>query len=110
MTRVELATVIESVDFHGDTRMVIRAIVERGKFRPLDPLPSQWREGQELNLEVRATTETPANSNEHPSGSSEFALDSEDDSDWSDIERVWAECNVNSGKPRPRRDELHDRD
>jgi hypothetical protein len=76
--------------------MVIRAIIERGKFRPLDPIPSEWHEGQELNLDVLAKPGRPENSGGLPG--------------WSDLEQVWAECDVNSGQPRPRRDDLHDRD
>jgi hypothetical protein len=33
---------------------LIRAVVEEGRLRPLDPLPSEWREGQAVSLEVSA--------------------------------------------------------
>ena len=36
---------------------MIRAVIEGGRLRPLDPLPLQWREGQEVGLEISAPAE-----------------------------------------------------
>jgi hypothetical protein len=36
--------------FTGNLVVVIRAIVEHGMIRPLDPLPVEWVDGQELRV------------------------------------------------------------
>jgi hypothetical protein len=39
---------------------MIRAILRKGKIRPVDKLPSHWREGQELIVEGCAPSDDPA--------------------------------------------------
>jgi hypothetical protein len=38
---------------------MIRAILKKGKIRPLDELPAHWREGQELIVEGCAPSDDP---------------------------------------------------
>jgi hypothetical protein len=43
--------------------MVIRAIVEHGQIRPLEPLPAEWADGRELRVleaEPREAPEEPS--------------------------------------------------
>jgi hypothetical protein len=35
---------------------MIRAIVENGQIRPLDPLPAEWNEGREVIVEAAEST------------------------------------------------------
>jgi hypothetical protein len=35
---------------------MIRAIIQNGHIRPLDPLPAEWTEGQEVVVEAREST------------------------------------------------------
>ena len=37
-----------------------KAILERGMIRPIEPLPPDWRDGQELSVEKAEPTERPA--------------------------------------------------
>ena len=39
---------------------MIRAILKKGKIQPVDALPPQWREGQELIVEGGAPSDDPA--------------------------------------------------
>jgi hypothetical protein len=39
---------------------MIRAIFKKGKIQPVDALPPQWREGQELIVEGGAPSDDPA--------------------------------------------------
>ena len=39
---------------------MIRAILKKGKIRPLDELPAHWREGQELIVEGCEPSDDPA--------------------------------------------------
>lgn len=36
-----------------------KAVLEHGVIRPIEPLPSDWRDGQELRVEKAETAETP---------------------------------------------------
>ena len=38
---------------------MVRAVVNRGEIRPLEPLPLDWQEGQALRVEKMDETETP---------------------------------------------------
>lgn len=37
-----------------------KAVLERGVIRPLEPLPPDWRDGQELRVEKVEPVDTPA--------------------------------------------------
>jgi hypothetical protein len=39
---------------------VIRAILKKGRIQPLDELPEQWRDGQELFIEACQPSDDPA--------------------------------------------------
>ena len=38
---------------------MVKAVVSRGKIRPLEPLPADWQEGQPLRVEKADGDETP---------------------------------------------------
>jgi hypothetical protein len=70
--------------------MVIRAIVEHGQIRPLEPLPSEWVEGYELRI---VEAEAPSYTGDTESWIKEMdALSAEanDPKDWARIEEVLA--------------------
>ena len=81
--------------------MVIRAVVERGQIRLLEPLPADWVEGRELRvLEAESGT---AQGDEGDTWSREMdALTAEgnDPEDWARVEAVLAEANAKATGPR----------
>jgi len=44
----------------GEDANMPKAILEHGLIRPLEPLPPDWRDGQELRVEKADSTESPA--------------------------------------------------
>ena len=84
---------------------VINATVEGGLLRPDRPLDLP------PNTRVRLVIEPLGEDSEVADGSA-TAIESrppEDQAAWDDLERLWGESDVDSGAPRPTRDDLHDR-
>ncbi len=76
--------------------MVIRAVVEHGQIRLLEPLPSDWVEGRELRI-------LDAESGEGPEGMDTWALemdaltaDADDPEDWARVEAALAEADAHA--------------
>jgi len=74
---------------------IVNATVENGVLKPDAPLclPSMSR--------VRLTIEplTPSDEEAAPG----------QDSAWAELDRIWEDVDIDSGGPRPSRDQLHDR-
>ncbi len=74
--------------------MVIRAIVEQGQIRPLDPLPSEWIEGRELRVLEAESHEGPDEADTWSREMDILAAEPDDPQDWAHIEAALANADI----------------
>jgi hypothetical protein len=74
--------------------MVIRAIIDHGQIRPLEPLPSDWVDGRELQVleaESRNALEEP---DMWSAEMDRLAAELDDPEDWARIDAALAEADM----------------
>jgi hypothetical protein len=72
--------------------MVIRAIVECGLIRPLEPLPTEWIDGQELRVVEAGTREESEEPDSWCAEMDTLAAELADPEDWARIEAALTEA------------------
>jgi hypothetical protein len=78
----------------GSCVMVIRAIVEHGQIRPLEPLPSEWVDGRELRVLEAGSGELPEEPDTWCEEMDTLAAELNDPEDWARIEAALAEADI----------------
>jgi len=74
--------------------MVIRAIIEQGQIRPLEPLPSEWVEGRELRVLEAESHDGPDGADTWSREMDILAADPADPEDWAHIEAALADADI----------------
>ncbi len=74
--------------------MVIRAIVEQGRIRPLEPLPSEWVEGRELRVLEAEPHDGPDEGDRWSREMDKLAAETDDPEDWAHIEAALADADI----------------
>jgi hypothetical protein len=72
--------------------MVIRAVVEHGKIRLLEPMPPQWVEGRELCIVLADSDEISEGADTWSVEMDALAAEADDPDDWARIDAVLAEA------------------
>jgi len=72
--------------------MVIRAIVEHGQIRPLEPLPSEWADGRELHVLEAGSPEGQEEPDTWCAEMDGLAAALDDPEDWARIEAALVEA------------------
>jgi hypothetical protein len=74
--------------------MVIRAVVERGQIRPLEPLPSEWVDGRELRVLEAESGHEPEELDAWCAEMNALAGELDDPEDWARIEAALADADT----------------
>jgi hypothetical protein len=74
--------------------MVIRAIVERGLIRPLEPLPKEWVDGRELRVLEAESSERPEEPDMWCAEMDTLSAEIDDPEDWARIEAALAAADI----------------
>jgi len=74
--------------------MVIRAIVERGLIRPLEPLPKEWVDGLELRVLEADSCERLVEPDAWSAEMDALSAEIDDCDDWARIEAALAEADI----------------
>jgi hypothetical protein len=72
--------------------MVIRAVVERGQIRLLEPMPSEWVEGRELCILEASSDEVTRESDTWSVEMDALTAEANDPDDWARIDAALAEA------------------
>jgi hypothetical protein len=72
--------------------MVIRAVVEHGQIRLLEPMPSEWVEGRELCILEANSDEVPKERDTWSLEMDALTAEADDPEDWARIDRALAEA------------------
>jgi hypothetical protein len=74
--------------------MVIRAVVEHGQIRLLEPLPSEWVEGRELRILEAGSGESPEEVDKWRLEMNALTAEADDPADWARIEAALSEADA----------------
>jgi hypothetical protein len=74
--------------------MVIRAVVEQGQIRLLEPLPSEWVEGRELRVLEAESAEDTQENELWIQEMNALAREANDPEDWARMAEVLAEADT----------------
>jgi hypothetical protein len=74
--------------------MVIKAIVEHGQIRLLEPLPAEWVEGRELRILEAASGESQEEGDTWSLEMDALTAEADDPEDWARIEAALAEADA----------------
>jgi hypothetical protein len=72
--------------------MIIRAIVEHGQIRLLEPMPSEWVDGRELCILEAESEDDSGGSDTWCHEMDALAADADDPEDWARIDAALAEA------------------
>lgn len=76
--------------------MAIRAIIEHGQIRPLEPLPLEWVDGQELRILEAKPCDSPAEPDTWSAEMDRLTADLDDPEDWARIDAALAEADMHA--------------
>ncbi len=74
--------------------MVIRAVVDHGQIRLLEPLPSEWVEGRELQILEAGSGESPEEVDKWRLEMNALTAEADDPEDWARIEAALSEADA----------------